>query len=87
MADITKYKEAECCDKWQDFASSHFQYKKEKSGMIPNLLADITKYKGSECCGKWQDFVIFTIKKSYSYLVKYSIIFFAKHAESHLYMW
>ena len=104
LADITKYKEAECCGKWQDFvifdikndisckvrqdfASSHFQYKKEKSGMIPNLLADITKYKGAECCGKWQDFVIFTIKKSYSYLVKYSIIFFAKNAESHLYMW
>ena len=35
-----------------------YNIKKEKSGMIPNLLADITKYKGSECCGKWQDFVV-----------------------------
>ena len=87
LADITKYKEAECCGKWQDFvifdikndisckvrqdfASSHFQYKKEKSGMIPNLLADITKYKGAECCGKWKDFVIFDIKNDISCKVR-----------------
>jgi len=47
LADITKYKEAECCDKWQDFASSHFQYKKEKSGMIPNLFGRYHKIQRS----------------------------------------
>ena len=47
-----------------------FLRRKEKTGIIPNLLADITKYKGAECCGKWKDFVIFDIKNDISCKVR-----------------
>ena len=47
-----------------------FLRRKEKTGIIPNLLADITKYKEAECCGKWQDFVIFDIKNDISCKVR-----------------